>query len=178
MCIRDRDDPADNSYAYHGQLESGVIDLGGFGSLTRLTVTGTGIPAANTEVRYRFAASATGNGAPVFSDWFTTSGPDAAISGGGRYVQYQVNFKGDGSSTPLVTNITLTASVTSTALPGDVNKNGTPNELADAALALRIAGGLLSALDASVSYENANVTGGAEVNILDAVTIIRRGNGL
>lgn len=172
------DDPFDTGYAYDGQLESGVIDLGGVGSLTRLTVSGSGLTAGNISVRYRFAKEASGNGAPLFSDWFTTSGPDAAISGGGRYVQYQVNFQGDGASTPTVSSIALTASVTSSVLPGDVNRNGIPNEFADAVLALRVAGGLISSLDPSVSYENARVTGGSEIGIQDAATILRRANGL
>lgn len=173
------DDPADPGYATFGQLESGVIDLGALGSLQRITVSGSGLSNDSVEVRYRFAATAGGNGAPVFTDWLTASGPDAAISGGARYVQYQVNLKGNGSATPTVTGVSLIANVAGvTNLPGDVNKNGIPYEAEDVRLALKIAAGLLSASDPSVSFENANVAGGSTVDMADAVLIARRHNGL
>lgn len=150
------------SYSYNGTLESAILDLGEVTNLRRLTVSATGA----VQARYRFAGA---DGA--FSAWLTPDAQTGDISGGARYVQYALTLSGDGTSTPAVNAVTITTGATAgTPLPGDVDRDGIVTR-ADAALALRIAGGLLPATDPSVSLQNADVDGDGHITALDAAAI-------
>lgn len=102
----------DTGYAYSGTYESNYIDLTGANSLTSLRhikVSGTGINSSSVELRYRYCGV---DAASVFTEWQATDGPDVDISGGARYIQYQLVLKGDGTSTPVVSGVTITTGTT------------------------------------------------------------------
>jgi hypothetical protein len=167
--VADTADPDGATYAYSGTVESSVIDLTAPTNLKHLKVTVTG---GTVDVRYRFA-----NTDGAFSDWFTPSSVDADISGGARYFQYQLVLSGSGTSTPTVNSVALTTVAgVSTALPGDLNKDGVV-DAKDVKLALQIAAGLLNANDPSVSFSNGNVVADTVIDVLDAVAIQRKING-
>lgn len=92
------------NFVYSGTAESQMIDLGSVTNLKHFTVTGTNVSSSTVEARYRYANSE-GN----FTDWLTPSSLDADISGGARWFQYELVLKGDGSGSPVVTNVTVTA---------------------------------------------------------------------
>lgn len=92
------------SFVYSGTAESQMIDLGALTNLKHFTVSGTNVTASTVEARYRFA-NTEGN----FTDWLTPSSLDADISGGARWFQYELVLKGDGSATPVVTSVSVTA---------------------------------------------------------------------
>jgi len=102
----------DTGYAYSGTFESNFIDLTGSNTLTTLrhiTVAGTGVTPDSVELRYRYCGI---DSASVFSEWQSTDGPDVDITGSARYVQYQLVLKGDGTSTPVVSGVTITSGTT------------------------------------------------------------------
>ena len=91
------------SRVYSGTAESQMIDLGSLTNLKHFSVTGTNVSTTTVEARYRFA-NTEGN----FTDWITPSSPDADISGGAKWFQYELVLKGDGTGTPVVSNVTVT----------------------------------------------------------------------
>lgn len=91
------------SRVYSGTAESQMIDLGSLTNLKHFSVTGTNVSPSTVEARYRFA-NTEGN----FTDWITPANLDADISGGAKWFQYELVLKGDGSGTPIVSNVTVT----------------------------------------------------------------------
>lgn len=152
----DQANTAGATYAYSGNLDSKIMDLGALSNLKHLKVTASG---SGVEVRYRFA-----NEDGVFTPYLTPSSLDADISGAARYFQYQLVLTGNGTSTPVVNSVALT---TQAVAPGTFTKTDVEN-------ALKAAGGLvtLSAQDKT----RLDVDGDGSVTVKDAVAINRQVN--
>ena len=162
--------PEASGYAYAGTLEGRIIDLGSVNNLSHIKVTGSNTSASSMVVRYRYAGATGG-----FSNWLT-AGIDADITGGARYVQYQLVLKGDGTVTPVVNSVQVSVGPYSNLLPGDINKDGVV-DAKDVKMALQIAAGLLNANDPSVSFANGNVVADTVIDLIDATAIQRKING-
>jgi hypothetical protein len=153
----DPDVPA--GFATAGTLETPVLDLGAPTNLSHIAVSGSGVSASSVEVRYRFAGES-----GVWTDWLTLNGVSADVSGGARYVQYLLVLKGNGSSTPSVSGITLTTAA------------GVPTlTRADVERALRIAAGLVTASAADKTKLDAD--GDGAITLRDASRLNRTLNG-
>jgi hypothetical protein len=151
-------DPGNSGYAYSGNLDSKIMDLGALSNLSHLKVTASG---GGVDVRYRFA-----NEDGVFTPWFTPSSLDADISGAARYFQYQLVLTSTGSSTPVVSSVALT---TQAVAPGTFTK-------ADVETALKAAGGLIALSPADKTKLDVDSDG--SVTLKDATAINRKVNGL
>jgi hypothetical protein len=152
------DDPEDPNYVFAGTLDSSIIDFGVATNLKNIAISKSG--GGNVEFRYRYA----GDNA-VFSDWMTVTGTSQPISGGARYIQYQLVLTGDGTTTPTVNSVTITTEA------GAIVYNKT-----DVENALKIAGGMVQASAADKARLDKDADGA--ITLKDAAVINRMINSL
>lgn len=157
-------DPNDSGYAFSGTVDGRFIDLGAVANLAHLTVSGTGVTGSSVEVRYRFA-----NTDGDWTDWYTLNGVDADISGGAQFFQYELVLKASGTNGNAVSPVVNSISLYTGTFAQPLNRD-------DAAKALRIAGGLITATQDDKTRLNVAGADGV-IDIQDAVKIWRTVNG-